>query len=532
MESKNKNMKVRIILGVIAVIGCVYLYHSFSKDTIKETAKETAIGLAKDAGKYALGKAKDKLHEKMAQNDSKGGAVLSQGQDPTVPTKTLDDFVNGAAVVQRNDIIKVEDGKQISIDNVGVTNDQADVMMLNAVKSSDLDQVKFLIKSGVKLDFTDNKLCTRGRIHDKAHFYQYEIPADVMTIKQKFKYMDPVYLYTTDCNKMFLQESYKLLKREDSDAEFAIFYGDAPNDAAKQRNAEQKIKREIFEVLLANTPKKDYYQFADAIANVDVPQDVRLKLTKLYIENIGTMPVSPARKKFLTMYETAAVELLQENPTNADWMQIATSYKAPLYTFFVKATDEATTWLATGVYQTNALQGNFDSVSKRVKMGNIILPELTVASTTAGEYTTDIKNVDATFIKMVSPKIYTNVKEFAFNDKFISLYLANRELQIMRLLKDSGKINMNMQNANGESILHYLVGQATQTSKSSIDRAAAIMIRYLLNSGVNPNLLSKKGETAHAMLQTKRNDYNKMYPNAKVTPFLEMQNAFTKKEFN
>lgn len=584
MGEYKKHLKPKYIVVALALIGGVYAYHSFSKERIKETAKETAIGLAKDAGKYAVDKAKEKLKERM-----EGGAVLSQGQESvpeptTAPAagKTLDDFVNGTATVQKTQLKGVDSSKYLSIDDVSVTPDQADLMLMNAIKSVDLDRVKYLVSSGVKIDFSDDKICARNPYgggefsYGNRDYNQHEMPTDTMSMKKIMKYIDPAFMFTTDCKKLFLLTSFYSLSRTTSEAEFEMFIGtealqsrwkqelyktmnengiknttgvyDALLNGEGQFKAlkdkyfaekkeelvkEQKAKREIFDYLLSLTPKKDYYQFVHAIGNTEIPQDLRVKLANLYIENVDSMPVSASRKKFLGVYETAILELLQESPANKDWLNIAVAYKAPLYNHFANSVYELTNMLAESLIKQNSYMNAYKGEKRqRPTLSEVVLPELDVKATSAGRYDPYIKGVTDEVKRFADPRGYTNYKEFYSSEKMITVYLANRELEIIKLLMNSGKVNLNLQDAEGKSILHQVVSMS-ETATGGADRARAIVVRFLLNSGVNPGLLDKKGNSAHATLIAQENEYNRVHSSSNASAVnKEIKNAFTLKTYN
>lgn len=576
-DLKKKFMKPKYIVAALALIGGVYVYHSFSKEALKESAKETAIDLAKDAGKYAVNKAKEKWQER-----KEGGAVLSEGTpDVQAPAgTTLDDLVNGTAAVQKTQIKSVDHSEFLSIDDVSVTPEQANIMFMNAVKSNDLPRIKHLAASGVKIDFTDDKVCARNPYGGNEfafgdHGYsQHEMPKDVMSMKKIMKYVDPTYMFTNDCKNLFLLASIYGLERETSEAEFDIFYGkEALNEEWKRnmysfmqewgikdvhgsraafingegqfkplkekffadKKAEiievQKQKREVFELLLSMTPKKDYYQFVHAIGDPKVPQDVRIKLANLYIQNIDSIPVSAGRKEFVKVFEDAAVQLLQESPANEEWRSIAVAFKAPLYNSFTLAVDELISNLADSIAKEDSYLSMYASEkSQRPSLPPVTLPELSVKTTASGRYDPYIKGVNEEIIRFADPKMHTNYQNFYSSEKFYNIHLANRELEIVRLLMASGKVNPNLQDANGQSILHRIVHKAGGSGRA-VDRAAAIVIRHLLNSGVNPNLLDKKGASAHASLIAKEDESNRRYGRV-VDGYREMKNAFTLKTYN
>jgi len=493
------------------------------------------------------------------------GATLSKAVEEP---KNLDSYLNGANP-QQNNIVGVDSKKFISIDNVAITSEQADKMMMTAVQSSDVERVKYLLQSGVKIDFTDDSVCTRDTLNylkssgstlqdndDNLQFQDRDYINQTGKIKEDFFYIHPFSTFTTNCSKLSLQAVYKKLDRRYSDEEFDIFFKQKIanewkdtrskdsfenfyNEKRKEMQQSYKENREIFDLLLNATPKKDYYQFVTIIENSNIPVDVRLKLVKLYTENIANLPVSEGRQKFVKAYEDTALSMLKQSPDDEKSLKFAFAYKNPLYTVLVRKTELLHSLLADGVNQVARFNENVDSEIKRgngSKIGTIVSPKLTVDSLSKVNIPYSIQGMTEQGAVWTMPTNYTGSGNDVSRDNFLQLYYANTEFKVIKSIIDLGKININQQDYKGRTFLHRLVDFDLDWYGASkgvgSDRATAVLVRYFLNSGANPTLMNKKGNTPHGMIQEANYEYTRAHPGTTEFIHKETLNAFTLKDYN
>ena len=493
------------------------------------------------------------------------GATLSKGVEEP---KTLDSFVKGTGA-QQNNIQAVDSKKFISIDNISITSEQADKMMMNSIMSTDIERVKYLLTSGVKVDLTDDKVCTRDTINyrktgsstlddqdDKKPMADRDYILQPEKVMEEFTSIHPYATYTASCDKLFFNAAYKQLDRSFTDEEFDIFHKEKLEKQWKQSNGgvdfqtfykesrtqmqrDYKLKREIFDLILAATPKKDYYQFIPAIENSDIPVDIRLNLVKLYAENIDTLPVTEERAKFVKAYEDTALSLLQATPTDATLLKIVSAYKNPLYTVFLRKSELLHALLSDGVYQSSKFEQHVDNEKKlnpKAKIANLIIPKVTVKSFQDKSIPYVIQNMDDETAKNVTPTHYTKNGLDISKTNFLQLFYANEEFRVLKAMLDTGKIDINQQNSEGETYLHKVIGFGLDWNGSSAgggsDRTSAILVRYFLNNGANPALMDKKGNTPHGLIHEANSNFRKHHPSSTENPHKEKQDAFTLKEYN
>jgi hypothetical protein len=520
MEStKNEQLKKKYIAGAVAAVAVIGgLYLTFGG---KEEPSPQGSALSQ-------------------------GATLSKGVEEP---KTLDSFVKGTGA-QQNNIQAVDSKKFISIDNISITSEQADKMMMNAINSADADRVKYLLDSGVKVDFSDDKLCyldNYGLKYITGPNGELELNfEDINT--ETIPRINPIYVYTTSCNKLFLQEALKKLDRVASDQEFDIFNKEKIeydwkntkskldidiyyNERKEEWQNDYKKKRKVYELIFEATPKKDYYQFISAFKYDTIPTDIRLNLMKLYLENIDTLPVSEGRKTYIAKYEDIALSMLQSNPNDQELLYRVKNYKNVLPYIFLDMNKKFQELLANGIYNVSLLENK-----NKLYGSTLILPNITVESLEKISIPYEIKGMTYKMAINTMPKHNTSIKLYSSNDKFMQLYFANSEFQAIKLILDSKKIDLNSQDYKGSTFLHEMVYTYTFTGNStggfSEDRANAILLRYYLNLGVNPSLMDKKGLTVHGIIQEASANHFKYAKGNNINPHKEKQDAFTLKEYN
>lgn len=105
------------------------------------------------------------------------------------------------------------------------------------------------------------------------------------------------------------------------------------------------------------------------------------------------------------------------------------------------------------------------------------------------------------------------------------LISANGELKMIKTLLDSGIVDINSQDSEGNTVLHNLFLKQVSFRALKSNEFAGSFVRYLLENGANPLLKNKEDKTAYLIFeQSKGSDVN--YPGIK-----QMSNAFVQKEF-
>ena len=571
----NVDIKQIVFFGVIAVAG-IGAYQFYNMD-VKKEAKDVAVDLAKAGGKKAMDYAKSKLGEK-------GGAVLSEGDTSPGQAPVAQDGV------VRSNIKEVASEKFISIDNVSITTEQADQMVLNSVQANDFERVKYLLDSGVSVQFSEDKLCVTNPKDSPfgSEWRQMEIPRNTDDIKSQFSFIDPQRMLLTSCNKIALMKSLDNITNmfEISNSEWDYFYGEKflqeewarkKYDIAKSKGLKPENKtldaiaegagqfksdRDAFfvskkaevqegyktalktvELLLEKTPKKDYYQFVHYISEPRLPLELRLKLADLYINNIDDIPVSQARASYLTLWETSAVQLLDEAPNYAKWQGMANAYKSPFFYHFTRTLLNAQKFGKTAVYEGDRISKNIESKrDKEPLFKNIVVPVFDLANLQSDKLDFEYKNSSIQDVGVYGSNqinIITNNHMFEHKGDsgryLLAGHLFVNEMTVAKKLLATNKFNVNNQDAWGNTILHHIIGNGQKIAPPtdySADRATAILVRYLLNQGINPTLMNKKNMTPHALIQNIRADYSRRYPTQTNKVFKEVQDAFTLKNYN
>ncbi|MCW5156350.1 ankyrin repeat domain-containing protein [Burkholderia cenocepacia] len=483
-----------VIVGAVVLAVASNFIHPFS-------AKEVAIDTAKGAGKLALEKGKEKLADLKAQHDAKVAANQASQVAP------------GAIVApdpsSNNNLKNVESTQFISIDNVPVKSDNADTMLMNAIESGDIDRVKYLLESGVSPVFTDNEVCSayidRSGGEDFRSFEKQSVklPKDVVDMKTfiAVNSAKKPLLITSKCSKLFLIKSAEKLNVNYNQDEFP-YYNRAylPNTDAtiiqqdKDKIAQETKREEIYHLILSKTPDKDMYQLPYVFLNGKAPYSIRKEALDKYMSFGGNFPATQSRAAFLKMYDDAATQLMTEAPNNKQLMESVSYFKNPWNVFFANETSRLIAYATNLQSSIRSLKSTYDVDKKyHSDVANLEIPNLTVDSlTTGGLKYTESSNSILWYYGIGKPKKMIDKYDFQIP------YQLNNEIKLLTSIVESKKINLNAQDLQGNSILHYIAGLAGDA------RPQAIVTRYLLNSGVNANLMNKSGKTAFMIAQDKQ----------------------------
>lgn len=105
------------------------------------------------------------------------------------------------------------------------------------------------------------------------------------------------------------------------------------------------------------------------------------------------------------------------------------------------------------------------------------------------------------------------------------LVSANGYLKMMKSLMDSGIVDLNFQDSEGNTLMHNLFLKSGTFSELKYNEFAGSFIRYLLENGVNPLLKNKEDKTAYLLFEeAKGTDVN--YPGV-----IQMSNAFIQRDY-
>lgn len=477
-----------VIVGAVVLAVASNFIHPFS-------AKEVAIDTAKGAGKLALEKGKEKLADLKAQHEAKVAANQASQVNATAPVgNTSSD----------NNLKNVESTQFISIDNVPVKSDNADTMLMNAISAGDFDRVKYLLDSGINPTFTDNEVCF-ANIDGTFDSSSVKFPKDVVDMKTFIAVSSAKkqFALTTKCSKFFLLNAASKLNNNFNQDEFPYYnraWTEKTDKSSIQRDkdkiAEETKREQIYSLLLSKTPDKDLYQLPIVFLNTKVPLSLRKEAMDKYLALGDNAPKTQSRDAFLKMYDQAANELITTDPNNRQLMAAVSFFKNPWNVIFAQETKNFFAAASKLDGQVHSLQSSLEVEKKyHSDAANLEVPVLTVDSMTNGglKYT---ESTNSVFWYFGIGKGERVVDKYDFQN----VYELNKEIKLITNVVESKKVNLNYQDLQGNSILHYISGQNGYLFTSAF-RPMAVETRYLLNNGVNANLMNKDGKTAFMVTQ-------------------------------
>ncbi|MGU4699153.1 ankyrin repeat domain-containing protein [Burkholderia cepacia] len=477
-----------VIVGAVVLAVASNFIHPFS-------AKEVAIDTAKGAGKLALEKGKEKLADMKAQHDAK---VAANQASQVNATAQASDTSSG------NNLKNVESEQFISIDNVPVKSDNADTMLMNAISAGDLDRVQYLVQSGINPTFTDNEVCF-ANIDGTLDSASVKFPKDVVDMKTFIAVSSAKkqFALTTKCSKLFLLNAASKLNNNFNQDEFPYYnraWTEKTDKSSIQRDkdkiADETKREQIYSFILSKTQDKDLYQLPIVFLNTKVPYSIRKEALDKYLALGDNYPKTQSRAAFLKMYDDATNELINSDPNNKQLMAAVSLFKNPWNVIFAQETKNFFTAASKLDGQVHSLQSSLEVEKKyHSDAANLEVPVLTVDSMTNGgvKYTESTNSVLWYFGIGKGERL---VDKYDFQN----VYELNKEIKLITSIVESKKVNLNYQDLQGNSILHFISSQNGYLFSSAF-RPMAIETRYLLNNGVNANLMNKEGKTAFMITQ-------------------------------
>lgn len=499
LSIKSKMIAALIGAGILTTIG----YSLFSSLSPKDIAIDVAKAGVKKAGQVALDKGKEKLQEFKDKNSN----VSAPSTSPQAPAAPIE--VNGVNVLKN-----VESANFISIDNQAIPAEAADIQLMNAINVGDLDRVKFLLDSGVNPEFTDRNTCLAKQ--DGTFDHEATImPKDPSAMKSFISVLiaRKGTVITSKCSKLFLLSAASKLNSNFNKDEFE-FYNRAWNSRTapeaierdKQKISEESKREDIYRLLLTKTSQKDLYQLPLVFLNPKVPYSIRSEALSKYLEvDESKLPMTESRKAFKQLFaETAGLNGIADD---SPWRSFA-SDESVLFLTAASKLQISTESLVSS----NNVDRKYNTAAS-----NVEVPKLTVDSFKQGgiKYTESQNNIF--WYKGVGRG--TGIVE---KYDFQMLHDVNKEIQIINTIVDSKMVNLNFQDAAGNSILHYLSSDFRSTPRS-----IAVLSRFYLNTGVNANFINKKGETALSIAQNASSKQGSV-----AGGWDELSKAYTDKNFN
>jgi len=437
------------------------------------------------------------------------GATLSKGvEEPTLnitKPKTTINFV--------------EHGKYISIDNLSITRDEVDKLLMYAIKEADIDRVKYILDSGASIEFSDDTICS-------PHIGEYgpkniTAPNYNIGIDSRWIYLNgPDTIYTTTCETLFLQTAlFELAKYYKYSPEHLVIFGPLANgnrDIVSENQKEEYSRRlAMVKFLISITPKKDYHQFLNILtfefklkgsalsfSNNMFEKDLIIEIASLYFNNINNIPYSELRTNTLNKFYNNIREF-EKNKNSEDFYIY--KYNNPIQYIFEERFKYLLGLMLSAEYKTGEQERN--SIKR---FPNAITPYLTLNGIINFNVSPNVENLDdITYFKRQALKYY--FEDFA---------ILNRELEIINFIMKNNRINFSHQDHSGNSLLHFTSKSISTHSGLNIygDRSLAIFSRFLLNLGADPNLLNKNGKTPLGIILS--------YPD-----LVETRKAFTSKDY-
>ncbi|MCW3498752.1 hypothetical protein [Burkholderia cenocepacia] len=478
---KKSMVKGAIGLGVLALIATYALSSHSPKDLAKEYAKDKAVSV--------LQAGKEKLAEKKAEVKGK----VEQKMDSM-------NYVPGSGIGSVNQLKDVQHDEYISIGNVSTTAEAADLDMRNAIKSANMERVKFLLDSGVKPQGKFFYLTAASKL-------------DVNYNADDFPYYNSYIAGSNDEFKQQMAEKQALEKRREDIYNFLL------DLAYKNKSAE-----------LIHLPM--------VFLNKDVPSKIRKDALLKYLEtnadaemtkSLGDIKAQgEAQQKDgtsteynktdqLTMHELETIdsdlaEKMKRDSIYTGLLNQGKPWMAYVHVLNEELIDNAVRY----ANQAGLMADNVKNDSKyHIEVANLEIPRLDVASMNAGAIKYS-ETTNAALWYYGQGKGRNMVSKY----DFLPLYKLNVDLDLLNTIVKSKKVNLNAQDDKGNSILHYLCSDYNANYRS-----LSVIIRYYLDNGVNPNLLNKQGMSAYMIAVARQ-------ANTSDGKIGELDKAFNDKEYN
>jgi predicted transcriptional regulator len=491
-ESKKPKKKI-----IAIVLGAILVYAVGSHFISSTSPKQMIVNSAKQKGKELFEKGKEKVGS--VSNGLAG--KLADGLPDTV----------GSGNVLKN----VDSPEFVSIDNMPIKADDADIMLMNAIKAGDVQRVKYLVDSGVNIAFTDNSVC-----YDRT---QYDFPKNIPDMKvlmslTSAKREDS--LYTNKCSKMFLVAAASELKVRNNPDEF--FYYNRPwmsdtvqivIDSDKAKMEEEKTREEIFKLILDHSAKKDYAILPSVFLNANLPFSIRKDALERFLSIGQNEPVTERKAEFLRLYDEATADILKSSPNQTQILSAIARYKQPWGSYVQRQVFNLFSAERDLAMRVDSIKAQAEADPSKPS-----LPAITVKDIEQGK-------MDHAESAHSALAFYGSSRGRGVLDltDFNALHRVNNELALFKMIVDSKKVNLNYQDVTGNSVLH-LIAAANDCSVNASPRGMAVVTRFLLNIGVNANLLNKEGKSAFMLAQ--QNSYNN------AQGWTEISKAYSDKNYN
>lgn len=493
------SMKQKLIVGaVLAAIG-IAVASNFIHFSPKKAAEEEALS----AGKWAFNKGKEKARDKfeamkekherkVAERASEQNANASSPSAASAPSAETGYY----KPIASNDFI--------SIDNLPVKPEFANNMMMTAISAGDLKRVQYLLASGLSPVFDDDHVCLYNKAGYGLAAETKPMPANFNDLKSMVWGASFSEMYTTDCSKLFLLKAADQLDEKLSPKEYWFYHSKPSKDADASTVPEVKIEEQreaIYEAILKLTPQKDWYQLDRVALNRKIPFAIRADALNKYIYFYSHESSISRSKKAIDFWNLVETSLKQAN----SGVPIKSDPYFGLNTAFFNEFFNADT----------SFEQVIDDVNRKLAQHRLPpMPDLTVKAMEDGE-------IDYKGPFPIIGYIGTRNSQL---EGAPELHELNDSIRLIKTMMDSKVVNFNYQDADGNTILHYV-------SKLAFDRVHAVAIRYLLDSGVNGNLLNKAGESAFMYSQQVQEGIF-ITKNPRANQETEVYKAFTDKNYN
>lgn len=520
VKSNSKNLIIAGLIGVLC-LGGYYQYTKVSlKDSLLSQKQQVKEGI-KAKVQSGKDKIKEGVHNKVAGFEGKMKANQEKLETPTVG---INDRNMG-----ENQIIDIKDTNgSVQINNLPVSAKNADLLLMAAVKAGDLDRAKTLIESGVNLNFTNNKLCM-GLGSENATL---EVPSNIEQLKAALVQRSArgQYMLMTDCSKLFLLASTASMRKPTSDAEiyainnygFSVEQMGLP-DSNPNKQSYLRAKQKDLDSIQAEQKKEDVFSFLmDKIdffmndnfsklpfiyRNVELPLSVRVKALKAYLNvrsnpaKIKTVPNVEAFNRLSVEIADSVSESARKGSFNSDraievknGLEYAGKQSDIMDEDFLLFLNEYVKNAGTYVRITRDLDTNGGSAPMLKQAGLNYQSDLELSLNSLKQngisYQKNRQNMLA----------YTN---YGAGSGFYSLEATNELIKMINMVLDLQLVNLNRQYADGSTVLHWIADYNSCCGFTEEEgQALAVMNRYLLNKGANPNLFNKKGQTALEVVMT------------------------------
>lgn len=520
-NNKGPSTKHKVIAGAIAVaiVYMVYSHFTGGHHHVVADAAKSAVVAAGDKAATKIADAKAKHDEKKAEVSEANAAETAQrGINSTGSTN--------------NQLHGVDDGKTIAINNLAIHDDQADLMLFNAAVAGDRDQAKHMVDQGVKLDFTDNASC----LYDFGPMAQLPTVADKMptntaemehyiTFTEMNHRLDERFLVLpTVCSKLSLFASVYKIQKSDQRETFYYFHNDDSINATKSADVSAKMKTQneaamdveerkdqMFKYLLGLTPAKDSDELVAVFVDDKIPFNLRMLALNKYLDNYG-QPKSDNVQKYLKLHSDAMADMMKNQPGQPQLEALNDQYTYIWGPVLKLLFNEYHTDL-------NEYYSIVQSLQTRAKydktLANKEIPDIAVA---------DWDHDGISYQENPNSALWQG--DLNGKQAFKTLYELNGILKLINAIINSGKLDLNHQDAQGNTILHYAV---SNLNNDTTNRGTAVLVRYLLNKGADSTLLNKKGLSALEMVEQRQSAVG-ANP-ALLAPLMEVSKAFTDKTY-